>query len=222
MAAHSFTVGIASKIGLENAIILEHLYFWHQKNKGNNKNFHDGHYWTYNSINGFKEMYPYMSDKKIRNVLKQLKKMCLIVDGNYNKMKYDRTKWYALTEDGIALISHSDRFVQRANGIAQKANGVTQKGEPIPYNNTDNKTYKERLSDLDIEKILQSYPKKIDIAKGKNHLKSADVSANHIIEKIKQYVAITKPKYLQSFGNWICNEKWNDTYIVEKNHNEVV
>ena len=41
---HSFSVEIATKYGMLEAILLEHLNFWIAKNKANETNFYDGLY----------------------------------------------------------------------------------------------------------------------------------------------------------------------------------
>ena len=39
---HSFNIHIAQELGLNQAIIIQHLYYWHLRNEGNNKNYIDG------------------------------------------------------------------------------------------------------------------------------------------------------------------------------------
>ena len=47
---HTFDIDIAAKYGVEEAILLNYFDFWIQKNEANDRHFHDGLYWTYNSI----------------------------------------------------------------------------------------------------------------------------------------------------------------------------
>ena len=39
---HSFNVDIATKYGIEEAIVLENTYFWLEKNKANKRHLIDG------------------------------------------------------------------------------------------------------------------------------------------------------------------------------------
>lgn len=103
---HYFDIEIATKYGIEEAIILNNIYFWVEKNKANKKHFHDGYYWTYNSKKAFAELFPYMNERKIKYALDNLKKHDLIYTGNYNKIVYDRTLWYTISEHGYNLINH--------------------------------------------------------------------------------------------------------------------
>ena len=128
---HSFNVEIAKKYGVDGAIMIENLYFWIQKNKVNNKNFHDGRYWTYNSMKAFTELFPYWTEKQIRRILENLKKDGAIITGNYNKIPYDRTLWYALDDSIISFYSNETL------DLTKQENGKPKKVEPIPDINTD-------------------------------------------------------------------------------------
>ena len=46
---HIFDVDIAKEYGVNEAVILESMNYWIQKNKANGKHFYEGEYWTYNS-----------------------------------------------------------------------------------------------------------------------------------------------------------------------------
>lgn len=61
---HNFDINIAEKYGINAAIILQNMYYWIEKNRANEKHFHDGYYWTYNSLKAFEELFPYMSTKQ--------------------------------------------------------------------------------------------------------------------------------------------------------------
>ena len=101
---HSFNTGLAKIVGVEGAVILKHLFYWVQKNYGNNKHFYDGSYWTYNSVRGFSIIFDYLSTKQINRILNNLIKDGYVKTGNYNSNKMDRTMWYAFTEKGIELM----------------------------------------------------------------------------------------------------------------------
>ena len=135
---HSFDVAIAEQLGLNQSIIIQHIYYWHLRNEGNNKNFIDGRYWTYNSISGFSKLFPYLSEKQIRGSLNGLKKDGYIITANHNKVSYDRTLWYSMTKKGLSLfVSSICPKVQM--DLPKGTNGFTQKGEPITNSNTNNK-----------------------------------------------------------------------------------
>lgn len=99
----TFDVEVATKYGTNVSILLGNINYWIQKNKENGKHFHDGRYWTYNSVAAFHSLMPFMSENVINTALAKAEAEGLIVTGNYNKLPFDRTKWYALTEKGERL-----------------------------------------------------------------------------------------------------------------------
>jgi hypothetical protein len=175
---HQFKPEIAKKYGLPEAIFLHNLSFWQLTNERNERNFHDGRYWTYNSCKAFTEIFIYFTERQIERVLKSLVNQKCIVSGNYNKLKMDRTKWYSVEAHIISLYQfksfqpiHQKKEMQTPknvnantkkrecnlqNGemqITKSVNANNQKGEAIPDNKPNNKTdnknkYKERFSFL--------------------------------------------------------------------------
>ena len=68
---HSFDIDDAVKYGMTEAVILHNLRFWIEKNKANGKHFHDGRYWTYNSVKAFEELFPYLTYRNIRSAIEK-------------------------------------------------------------------------------------------------------------------------------------------------------
>lgn len=131
---HHFNVELAKEYGILEAIILNNLQHWIEKNRANGKNFHDGHYWTYNSAKAFSELFPYASQKQIRKALQNLIAEGIIQTGNYNKNPYDRTLWYSFTEKGDSI------FQMGKIDVPKMENGNDLEGQPIPDNKPDNNT----------------------------------------------------------------------------------
>ena len=101
----TFDVEVATKYGTNVSILLGNINYWIQKNNANDKHFHDGRYWTYSTVAAFHSLMPFMSERQINTALGKAEAEGLLVAGNYNKLPFDRTKWYALTEKGEALFS---------------------------------------------------------------------------------------------------------------------
>ena len=93
--------------GYREAVLLFHFMFWIDFNRKKEQHFHDGRYWTYSSISTLhKSYFPFFSEGQIRRAIDSLFKQNVIIKGNYNKLKYDKTTWYALTdEDGLAELA---------------------------------------------------------------------------------------------------------------------
>ena len=131
---HSFNIELAKEYGILEAILLKNIWFWIEKNRANEKNFYDGTYWTYNSTRAFNELFPYASESSIKRALKSLQEKGIIKTGNYNKIAYDRTLWYAFTDFGYSIMSN------RQMELNKSSNGNEQNGLTIPDINTNDKT----------------------------------------------------------------------------------
>lgn len=103
---HYFDVDIAKEYGIQIAILLSNLEHWIAKNEANEHNFHDGRYWTYNSVKAFGRLFPYMTERQISEHLRKMEEHGLILKGNYNENPYDRTCWYALTDKANTILHH--------------------------------------------------------------------------------------------------------------------
>lgn len=144
---YMFDGEIAKDVGVNAAVLFHSIQWWIRKNKANDKNFFDGKYWTYNSVAAFTELFPFMKKSAIRSSLEKLEKEGYIVSGNYNKIAYDRTKWYALGDKGEAL-SFEDSPKSTLNSskihLQKNANQYDEKNKPIPVSipvsYTDNNT----------------------------------------------------------------------------------
>lgn len=168
---HSFDIDIAKEFGILEAVLLNNMWFWIEKNKANDTNFYDGHYWTYNSTRAFSELFPYASTKKISNALKKLIEEGILITGNYNKLAYDRTLWYAFTQKGESIMQKGKM------DYAKRENGIVEKGEPIPdintNINTNSKPYKESKKEKkqSFDDLIDSYTLNLELREElKNHL----------------------------------------------------
>ncbi len=160
---HSFDIDVAKEYGILEAVILKHIYYWVHKNELNDKNCFDGKYWTYNSVQAFKEIFPYAGESKIKTALNHLKENGLIETGNYNKVAYDRTTWYTITEKGLKVlkIAISQKSPIECEEIA---NRLVENSQPIPYINTYIETYNNICTNLPkIVKVTKQRENKIRI-----------------------------------------------------------
>lgn len=126
-----FDVDVAKEYGVNEAIMIKNFQFWISKNKANDQNIYEGHCWTYNSVKGWAELFPFWTAKQVRIILDSLIEKGVLQKGNYNNSQYDRTTWYAFVneEKWICLNGQMD--------LPKKANGFAQNNQPIPDNITD-------------------------------------------------------------------------------------
>jgi len=170
---HSFSADHAYKYGLEEAIIIQHLQFWISKNLAENKNYYDGKTWTYFTQSDCLKYFYYFKDRyKIGRIFKSLESQGVIVKGNYNKVGYDKTIWYAFKNEDEFLSkilstmcknSHSEmqtpRNVQKCTLESAKMHiGKCKNSHPIPDIKKDLKKdlVNQKTDDLTVISICAS------------------------------------------------------------------
>ena len=132
---HHFDVDIAKEYGILEAVLLNHLYFWVQKNQAEKKAFRDGKYWSFYTIKAMKELFPYASGDSIKRALKKLRDAGLIEVGNFNANSFDRTNWYTLSEFAQSMVR---------NRTMDGANLPNGRCENAPCLNKDNEQDNEQ------------------------------------------------------------------------------
>lgn len=104
LESHSFNVGIATLTqSLEAATIFNHIIFWIKINKQNGKNQIDGRTWMYQSIPDMAYFFPYMNERQIKFAITKLVEKGLLIKGNFNENKFDKTAWYALADENLFI-----------------------------------------------------------------------------------------------------------------------
>lgn len=127
---------------MSRAAIYGLIVYWTHFNKNSNKNFYDGRHWTYMTITKFCE-YTGLSDRQVRRQLKNLEDEGYIISGNYNKIAFDRTKWYSPsdrtipfhTTEGSIPLGQDDRM-DEDKMTASEADIMSS---PIPERKDENK-----------------------------------------------------------------------------------
>ena len=173
---HIFDVDIAKIYGVNAAILLENIGYWIKQNEANETNFFDGKYWTFNSRRAYRELFPYMSERQINTAFQKLIDDGLIVTGNYNKVAYDRTLWYALTQKGKCIL-HFD-IMENDN----MQNGNIENVTPIPNINTDVTADKN----TDKYKIHSQIVSHLNACAGTNYRANGAATQRHINARLAE------------------------------------
>ena len=136
---HFFDTEIAQQYGVNAAILLQNIAYWCELNEANDINYYDGTYWTFNSRKALTIIFPYMSERQIGTAIQKLIDEGLVITGNYNKMPYDRTLWYALSKKGKSIMQKCKmEDAEMSNDKMQKCKTNTRYiPNNNPYNNTD-------------------------------------------------------------------------------------
>lgn len=136
---------LAVKIGLNEAIVLQQVHYWIEKSE----HVYDNKKWVYNSIKSWKEQFPFFSEKTIERIMKSLCKKGLLITGNYNHSKFDRTLWYSIDYEKLELLENSvDNFSEIISSDCPNADsqedGTNTREYYTEITNTENKGYKDK------------------------------------------------------------------------------
>lgn len=131
---HCFKVVLAQELGIEEAIFIDEIHHQIKKNKNNERNLHEGRYWTYNSLNAYVKTFPYLNAGKIKRIINNLVDKGILMKGNFNTNQYDRTCWYTFTDYGLSIVQKC--YIDEL----KMTNGRVENGSPIPTTNTTTKT----------------------------------------------------------------------------------
>lgn len=176
---------LASEIGLNESIMLLQVEFWISISD----NEHDGMRWTYQSVRDMQEkVFPFWSISTIQRTVQSLLDRRLLVEGDYNTQKYDRTRWFALGEglknlaairmvEGVGTRSGQNETRPSQDGTRRGQNGTRsgQNGTTIPETTTEitSETTTERVHaapsgrrvtikySADFEEFWKTYPRRL-------------------------------------------------------------
>ena len=214
---HSFNIYIAKEFGINSAVIIHNLIYWLEKNEANDKNFHEGRYWSYNSISAYAELFPYLSERQIRYSLDKLEEENIIMTGDFNKVGFDKTKWYSLTDYGL-------KYLQSVMHVYTKCTKDIHKvSKPIPDINTDvntdvnidNKTIVQKEEWFNT--FWKEYPRKTNKKNAKrtflriiNEELYQTILADIRVRKNTKDWTKDKGKFVPHPTTYLNGERWND------------
>ena len=206
---YSFNIDYAQEFGVSEAIMIKNFQFWIKKNSANKDSNHDGRTWTFNSAIAFKKLFPFWSTGQINRTLNSLVSQEVLMVGNYNKAKYDRTKWFAFIDE--ASFVENDKCTSRKQkmDLPKTKNAIVEINQPIPdskhkIENKDDKHIYKMSIDIYHKFCLSQLdaPAKIDGVQGKamktilSYLKTLCKQKGND----SQDAILSSLKYI--FGNW--------------------
>lgn len=90
----------------DQAIVVDQLLNWQQEGARINdpEAFREGSWWVYMPIREWQEQLSWISEHTIRRNLKELNELGLIRIGDFNRHRYDRTRWYTVDKEKLRLM----------------------------------------------------------------------------------------------------------------------
>lgn len=175
---HGFNSGLAELYGIEESILIHHFQHWISYNQQLKRNFREGRTWTYQTGEEIAAHFPYFSADQVRRVINSLIEKGVIVKGNFNRTKMDRTCWYAFKNEQMftkwrnrqmqAEEPHSSEkppefsnsvyeMAKSPNGQAKSRNGDREIAKAIPH------TPPDPVSKIHKNNILVEHPPKEEV-----------------------------------------------------------
>ena len=186
---------LAKSIGLNEAVFLQQIHYW--LNRSNH--FFDGRRWIYNSAAEWSKQFPFWSEKTIRRILKNLEETKVLLTGNYNKAKFDKTKWYSIDYEKLRLLESADDMDKLTRGSGKDDQMLQDKlTRPIPENT-------QRLS-TEIKEYIVEIVNYLNITCNKNYrpntkktqtLIKARLAEGYTVEQFKKVIDIKKSHWFK-------------------------
>lgn len=126
-------------VGLTEAILLQHFYFWHQRARNLPDMHREGRVWFFRSVAEMREVFPYLSDGNVRTAIQHLIDRGLVVKGDFANTSMYKATWYSLNDSAIQLFHLSNAinpFVESQNGFVETTKSISNSKKD---NRKDNK-----------------------------------------------------------------------------------
>lgn len=156
---YHFDSAVAEKFGVDGAVFIARMQYWIEKNAANDRHFHEGRYWTYNSLRALEKLFPFWSRRQIERVVKNLKEAGVLLTANYAKDTHDRTLFYALDESKLPISPFGGEV--SPNGDSN----LSRNGDKLPPNgemiNEQNNTQREEEEDKANKPEISNKPQQL-------------------------------------------------------------
>lgn len=144
MQSHVFDIDVAKEFGVNESILIRHFQFWLSKNRASGQHYHHNRTWSYASVRGMAELFPYWSKDVIRRLLESLVRTGVMITGNYNQTTYDRTLWYAFNDENRFLGTAKSIWPNTQIEMGEHTIRTGETAQPIPDIRTDVRTDKKK------------------------------------------------------------------------------
>ncbi|SHH76886.1 DnaD domain-containing protein [Clostridium magnum] len=119
-----FQPKLAQLLGLNETIIINQIHYWLKKKK----NIIDGRPWVYNTYENWQEQICFLSVSTIKKAIKKLESMGIVIAGNFNRSKIDKTKWYTIDYEVIQKLYETENekiFEDKISQTIDKNNPIS-------------------------------------------------------------------------------------------------
>lgn len=131
---HSFDIHLAARIGIEEAILVQHFQHWIRINRKRGKNIREGHCWMYETMQHIADHFPYMNYEKVKYCIERLVDCGILKKGNFNKLAIDKTNWYAFVDEAYFGVDQQsiDKLIEDSKNLYERENSPSMGKIPHP------------------------------------------------------------------------------------------
>ncbi|WP_066303965.1 conserved phage C-terminal domain-containing protein [Bacillus sp. FJAT-29814] len=119
---------LAVKIGLNEAVILQQIHYWVH----GSRHVIGGRKWIFNTYKEWQEQLPFWSESTIKRTIHSLEKQGLLLSGNWNRSKMDKTKWYTIDYQQLEELTEGEQITPSEE--PHRADHETTAAETDPNN----------------------------------------------------------------------------------------
>lgn len=223
----SFNPKVAQIVGVNAAILFEELCALILHSETNEVNFKDNRYWSYQSYTAIQKIHFYLTERQIQTAINDLEINGFIVSGNFNVSPFDKTKWYAIGENGFNFYEERAGFkVHRYTEQKEEVIEPTVKDEQDEEQElfaleadeepVDEQEQEDENSVLPFNEFWKRYGKKVGRTKCEHYYKTkvSESDREKILKVIDEYVNSTPDKqYRKNPESWLHQRGWEDECI---------
>ena len=174
---------LAVAIGLNEALVLQQTHYW-LRVSGNDR---DGFKWIYKKYEDWKNEFPFWSDKTIRRTITKLEEENLLISTDeYNKFRADKTKWYRINYEKLALVRMTNPTGQNDQSDWSKCPTL----EVVKMTNAITREYTENTTE-NINSRKQAFDEDSDVVK----------LVNFFVEEIRK----NRPQFKGHSKSWFTD-----------------
>src|SRR5690606_6099606 len=197
--SHSFDTGIAKELGVNCAIVYNHIVYWLRINAAKGQGIKEGVVWMYETQEQMAQFLEYLSINEVKKAVVKLLESGVLIKGNFNSNSFDKTNWYTVANQSIIQKSFTkapcgsiDRSVRR-DPLPPTAPCIYDKEDKEIRTNDDDDRVREAEEEFLITKDSRGREKSSSIAEFTRYLKGCKYPDETIKEAIKRTQTFPDP-----------------------------
>lgn len=107
----------------DEAAFVHRVWYLVFNNEVNDRNLHNGKYWTYDSLQALAKVFDFWTPRQLRRIIKNCIDLGLVETGQFSENPFDRRTWYTVTERVQSI------YRKEQTHLTEPANGDGKTGE---------------------------------------------------------------------------------------------